>query len=112
MRDHSSVCHLKYYARPRYATHIGSTFLNVTKDGICNTNASPTCAEAALYNFTLLLRLRLIKVVQPLVVFIFRHCDKIDRVQGDVGKPKLKQISNKRVRALYSSGNDSDGGAM
>lgn len=64
------------YVRLRQATHIGSTLLNITKDGISDANAPATCAEAALYNFTLLLRLCLSKVVQPLIVFVLRHCDK------------------------------------
>jgi hypothetical protein len=59
--------------------------LNITKDSISDTNASATCAEAALYDFAILFRMRLGEVVQPLIVF-FRHCGHIDREQGDVDK--------------------------
>ena len=89
VENHSLVCHLMYHVRPHHATHIGPAFLNIAKDGISDTNASATRAEPALYDFTLLLCMRLIKVVQPLVVFVFRHCDKIDQDQGYVGKQKL-----------------------
>jgi hypothetical protein len=92
------------------ATYIRSTFLNVTKNSISDTNASATRTEAALYDFTILLRRRLGKVVQPLIVFVFRHCDRTDRVQVDVGERKVKRLWNELVRA----GNrpDFDEGAM
>ena len=90
MEKHLSACRLEYHFRFRYATHVGPAFLDITKDGISDTDAPATCAEAALYDLTLLLRLRLRKVVQPLIVFVIRHCDKIERVQGDVGKQKVE----------------------
>ena len=86
-----SACHPVYQAKLRRATHIWTTLLYITKDGISDTNASAARAEAALYDFTILLRLRLCKVVQPLIVFLC-HCDKIDRVQGDVDKQKVNRL--------------------
>lgn len=62
--------------------------MDITKDGISDANASATCAEAALYDFAVLLRVRWVEVVQPLIVF-FRHCNEIDRMQRDVGKQKV-----------------------
>jgi hypothetical protein len=100
IEKHVSACHLMYYAKLRHATHIGPAFLNVTKDGISNANASATCAEAALYDFAILLRLLLGKVVEPLIVFVVRHCNKINRVQRDDSKQKLRQLSNERVRTV------------
>lgn len=77
-----------FHATLRRATHIWTTFLNITKDGISDANASATCAEAALYDLAVLLRVGRVEVVQPLIVF-FRHCNEIDRMQSDVGKQKV-----------------------
>jgi hypothetical protein len=101
IEQHLSACHLMYHPKLRHATHIWTTFLDVTKDGISDTNAPATCAEAALYDFTILLRLLLGKMVQPLIVFVVRHCDRIDRAKQDVNEQKPEQLSNERVRAVY-----------
>lgn len=100
IKKRSLACHLMYYIRLPYATHIRPAFLNITKDGISDTNASATCTKAALYDFTILLRLLLGEVVQPLIVFVVRHFDNIDRVQGGAGNQKLERLSNERVRAV------------
>lgn len=89
MKEDLSACYLVYHARFRRATHIWTTFLDITKDSISDTNASATRAEAALYDFAVLFRMRLGEVVQPLIVF-FRHCRHIDREQGDVDRQKVK----------------------
>ena len=101
IREHLLACDLLCCLKLRNTTHIWPAFLNITKDGISDTNASAACAEAALYDFTILLRLLLGKVIQPLIVFVFRHCDEIDQVQRAVNKQKLEQISNEQVRAAY-----------
>ena len=86
MEKNLSANCLKHHVKPCCATHIGSAFLDITKDSISDTNASPTRAEAALYDFTLLLRVRLIEVIQPLIIFIFRHGDKIRSRAGRCGQ--------------------------
>jgi len=63
VKEHMLACHPPGCPKLRNTTHVWATFLNVTKDGISNTNASATCAEAALYDFTVLLRRLLGKVV-------------------------------------------------
>lgn len=105
-----SVCNLNYHASLRHATHIGPAFLDITKDGISDTNASTTRAEMALYDITLLSRLRRMKVAQPLIVFIFRHCSNMIECEEERANKSCNNYQTNEFELL--DGNDPDEGAM
>ena len=91
-----SACHLVYHKGLHCATYIWTTFFDITKDSISDTSASAACADAALYDFSILLRIRLGEVVRPLIV-LFRHCGHIDREQEDVDKQKVRPIMERTI---------------